>query len=219
MNNNFSQIQVIGFDLDQTLYPKSDLIDAEIQRYIFRKIADHLHCSLAEAEAQFATLYQDGRGLSGRKTLMTLGIPRAEETIQEALENADITKFLAPNPEVYLLLERLRHKYQYIDLITGSNEPIAREKLQQLKIPSAIFSSIITGEVAKSDGTAFKKWLSFYPNLPASTFLYIGDREKTDYIEPMKLGINTILVNLRTSNKDINCLQLSSLLEIEQYLL
>lgn len=219
-----NKIKVIGLDLDQTLYPKSPKIDEAIQVYIYEKISAHKNCSLKDAEKLFKDLYKDGNGLSGTKTLKELGIPDAGDIVQEALENADIAEFLAPNDEVLELLNKLKEQYVNIDLITGSNRGNAYQKMEHLNIPKEIFSNIITGETAsKSDGSAFELWMSYYKDISPEEFLYIGDRPFSDYFAPKELGINAILVNVPEkkagSDNIITCPQLSSLKDLKNYLL
>jgi len=215
--NHKKQIKVIGFDLDQTLYEKSSEIDKAIQKYIYKKITNHKKCSLEKAEKLFKDLYKEGSGLSGRKTLLALGIPSASKTIQEALERANIAKFLVPNKETINLLHRLKKNFK-LDIITGSNKITTLSKLKKLGIPMEIFSRMITGHPTKSDGASYKLWLSFYPEFRAREFLYIGDRP-SDYLVPKEFGIEAILVNIKNKDSELKCLQLTSLLEIKKYLL
>jgi len=217
MINYKNKIKVIGFDLDQTLYPKSPKINKIIQDYIYQKINEHKKCGLKKSEQLFKGLYQEGRGLSGRKTLIQLGIPNAEDIVQEALENANIARFLKPNKKIINLLQGLKDKYHNIDLITGSNINIVLDKLAKLGIPKDIFLHIIAN-ASKSDGQAYKIWLSYYKNLKAEEFIYIGDRV-SDYLVPKKIGIQTILVNISNKDKTIDCPQLSSIEKIESFLL
>jgi FMN phosphatase YigB (HAD superfamily) len=215
-----NKIKVIGFDLDQTLYPKSPTIDEAIQSYIYKKISAHKGVSLQEAEELFKDLYKDGSGLSGTKTLQKLEIPNAGDIVQEALENADIAEFLAPDGEILQLLKDVKEKYGNIDLITGSDKNNAYQKMEYLNIPKEIFSNIITGEIAsKSDGGAFKLWMSFYKDVSPEEFLYIGDRPSSDYFAPKELGINAILVNVPKEKEDIECPQLSSSKDLRDFIL
>lgn len=216
---DFSRIKVIGFDLDQTLYPKSPKIDEAIQSYIYEKIASHKNCSLADARKLFTDLYQGGKGLTGSQTLVALEIPNPKEIVQEALENADIAEFLAPDSEVLALLKLIKKQYQHLDLITGSILAIAKNKLAKLAIPITLFDQVITGEIAKSDGSAYREWLKRYPDLKPEQFLYIGDREKSDYWVPKELGIKAILVNIKTTTPDVDCLQLDNLKALVEHLL
>jgi len=220
MVNYKKQIKIVGLDMDQTLYPKSSEIDEAIQIYIYQKIARYKNCNLNEAEKLFKDLYKEGRGLSGGKTLMRLKIPNAKEVVQEALENANIAKFLQPNSKVLQLLQDLKKKYHNLDLITSSNKKNMTAKLRKMSIPVNIFSHIITGSdnVSKSDGSAYKLWMSFYSKFKPGQFLYIGDKVSSDYVAPKKIGIQTILVNIKNRDDMIKCPQLSSLIEIRSLL-
>jgi len=212
-------IKVIGFDLDQTLYPKSPKIDESIQKYIYEKIAEHKNCTQEEARTLFTDLYKEGCGLSGSKTLEMLEIPNAQEIVQEALERADIASSLIPNQKTLELLHTLKKKYGNIDLITGSDVSNTTKKLEKLSIPKELFNYLITGEIAtKSTGEAYILWFSKYPHLRPNEFLYIGDRVSSDYEAPDALGIKTILVNIKKEDPLLPVLQLSSLLDLKKIL-
>jgi len=218
MDYSYKDIKIIGFDLDKTLYPGSDKIDETIQDYIFEKIAEHKNIPKVEAKRMFKELYKKGKGLSGRKTLIALDVPNAHNMVQDALEQADIASSLSPNPRVVNILKRLANKYK-IDLITGSALSTVLKKLDKLKIDTKIFSNIIDGNYSKSDGTAFNTWLSYYPKLDPSQFLYVGDKPLSDYHAPKKLGIKSILVNQQEQDSKISCPQLGSFEEIEPLIL
>lgn len=213
-------IHIIGFDLDQTLYPKSPEIDEAIQSYLYTKIAETRGWNTDEAEKQFKKLYQDGKGLSGGKTLQALGIPNGSDVIQEALERADIAEFLKPNGTTSDLLRQLKERYQALDLITGANKKNTTYKLEHLTIPENIFSHIITADDAsKSDGSAYRHWLNAYQEKSPGSFLYVGDRVSSDYEIPTALGIQTILINGVEKNPAVACPQLDSLKQLADYLL
>lgn len=206
----------IGFDLDQTLYPKSPEIDQAIQAYIHQKIAERKQCSVEEGKKLFLTHYPQ---FSGRKTLLKLGFEDAAEIIQEALERADITSFLVPDPQVSSLLIDLAIKYGPLALITGSSEEITSKKLERLSLDPSLFSTVITGEISKSDGTAFRRWMQAHPDSPSSSFLYIGDRASTDAEVPLSLDMQAILVNVKQQDPFLDCPQLSTVLELRRMLL
>lgn len=214
---NLEKIKVIGFDLDQTLYPKSPEIDEAIQAYIAKRIAEYTGDTVEEAGKKFSVLFADG--ISGTKALEMLGVPNDDDIVQMALERADIAKFLAPNAEVLKLLQDIKEQYDAIDLITGSDDMIARDKLEKLEIPSNLFDVFITSDMfPKSNGDAYRHWLAQYPELGPENFLYIGDR-KGDYLVPKELGINAIMVNIAEPKDELDCLQLSDVLDLRKYLL
>lgn len=215
-------IKVIGFDLDQTLYPKSPEIDSAIQTYLYEKIRELHKVSIEEAKIMFNGLYQADKGLSGSRTLAALGFPleQARELVQEALENADIDKFLKPDQDTIELLSKIKNKYQNVDLVTGSKKTIALKKLSALDISESLFLHIITADDgSKSDLSMYKKWLGLYPELSPKNFLYIGDRVSSDYEKPKELGIQSILVNIKVPDPAINCVQLPNLNSIRNYLI
>jgi FMN phosphatase YigB (HAD superfamily) len=213
-------IRIIGFDLDQTLYPKSPEIDSAIQEYIYARIAEHKQCSIDEAKDLFCELYP---AISGSQTLMKLGVPDAREVVQKALENADIDEYLKPDPQVHSLLNELKQRYDAICLITGSYEQIALRKLEKLGIDRNMFDFFRTGEVPKSDGTAYNEWLDFYrkkdPSIEPSNFLYVGDRKSTDVDVPALLGIQAVLVNVAEKDPSVEVPQLGKLVDIGSLLL
>lgn len=217
MIDYIKDIKVIGFDLDQTLYKKSPEIDELIQDFIYTKIAEYKKVEKEEAKKMFKDLYREGRGLSGSKTLLGLDIPNPKDIVQGALEKADLSSVLVADDEVISLLDRIKKKYGNIDIITGSNDLNAYKKLALLNINKDIFTNIITKDSAsKSDGSAYKLWISKYFFEPQE-FLYIGDRISSDYDVPKQLGIKSILVNV-PEDKEIDCPQLLSFLELEKIL-
>ena len=218
---DFSQIKIIGFDLDQTLYPKSPEIDAAIQIYLYQQISSLHGTDMEESGRMFKELYQNGKGMSGSKTLMKLGFPeeKARNLVQEALENADIAKFLQPNLELISFLHQLKGKYEALDILTGSNTNNASIKLKKLQIPENLFSHILTADHAsKSDLSLYTMWLAFYPEVSPESFLYIGDRASSDFEKPKELGIRSVLVNIKTPDEKYDCIQLPSFLDLARYI-
>lgn len=213
-------VRVIGFDLDQTLYPKSPLIDEKIQGYLYERIADCRQVSLDEARRLFSDRYQGGAGLTGSQTLADLGIARAPELVQEALEHADIASVLTPDPQIISLLQDLATHYEAVDLITGSNRRETEKKLDALDIPHTVFKHCITAdEASKSDGTAYTLWLSHYPHIRSGQFVYIGDRIHSDHEVPSTLGIQTVLVYRSVPDSKLPIPQLLSPADLRELLL
>lgn len=213
-------IRVIGFDLDQTLYPKSPAVDARIQEYLYEKIAVTRRVSRDEAERLFAKRYRGGAGLTGSQTLRDLGIPDADEVVQEALERADIASLLTPDKETNRLLSEVCEHYEGMDLITGSNRVQMEKKLQALGLSPQLFSNLITADDAtKSDGSAYRLWLARYPALVPDQFLYVGDRIRSDHEIPSTLGIRTALVYVDATDPALTALQAKDLKEVRLLLL
>ncbi len=220
MNSNvdFTNVKVLGFDLDQTLYPKSHEIDEAIQTYLYECIAQRHGSSLDQARSLFINLYKSGEGLSGSKTMEALGFENGGELVQQALEVADIAPYLEPNPADLALLAHWRDYYS-LDLLTGSNHANTCKKLGMLAISSSLFGVLITADDAsKSSGEAYQLWLEAYPRYGSEQFLYIGDRFKTDYVVPKSYGIQSVIVNVDSPNSEYDCLQLPKLSGLADYL-
>ena len=214
----FPDVRIIGFDLDQTLYPKSVEIDEKIQEYINQRIADRLQIAVNDASDRFRALYKDGQ-MSGGRALMALGFPKDEASniVQEALERADINEYLLPNPETLAFLERCKKRFAAMDLITGSSRSNAERKLDRLQIPIEWFGQCITADDAsKSDGAAYRLWLTAHAEYAAEKFLYIGDRPGSDYEAPKALGIRSVLVNVTKTSAD--CPHYASMADFDRVL-
>ncbi len=208
MSAAYEDIEIVGLDLDQTLYPKSPLIDEAIQGYLYRQIAKDLGCNLEEAELAFTSRYKQGSGMSGSQALRDLGIPNAGTLVQEALEQAEISEFLQPDDELIHKLGIMIDRYTSVDVITGSNNNNARKKLIATGLNSLHFGVVLTADdAAKSNGDAFKLWTSRRPQVPNSRRLYVGDRVKTDHEVPSSQGIATALVYVSQPKPEVDCPQ------------
>ena len=164
---NVSSIRVIGFDLDQTLYPRSSGVDLAIQTYLYHRLADVRGCSVEEAGWLVRETY--ARLQSGSQTMVTLGFPSEEAgtVVQEALERADLTRYLVPDTRTAALLHDLRtvvlpdgSRQYYVDLITGSDRSNASKKLSALGLSLDLFDfCVFADDASKSDGAAYRLWL------------------------------------------------------------
>lgn len=214
-----NQIKVVGFDMDQTLYEKSPEIDEAIQEYLYEKIAKKYNCSKKEAKELFQEHYKYGSGIGGGSTMNILGFENGKELVQEALENADIAKFLTPNAEKTEMLKQISQNY-VLDLITGSYKKQVERRFEKMEIPIELFNNVITQDIAsKNLGDAYKIWLSYYPEFAFGEFLYVGDRVSSDFIIPKEMGINSILVNQSLVDESLSCPQLTNLFGVKEYLI
>jgi FMN phosphatase YigB (HAD superfamily) len=212
-------IDVVGFDLDNTLYPVTPEMNDEIQGYIYTHIADELGVDVETAKSLFHHHYKHGHGLSGGASLRALGVS-SEGVVQRALEEADIAQYLTPDHETLQLLDDLQRRYRSVDLLTGSDRSQTMRKLGALAIPPEVFGVIITGDMAeKGNGDAFRMWLERYDRLRPEQFVNVGDRPQLDHTAPMRLGIRSILVNMKVVDPAITCPQLPTLHEVRGILL
>lgn len=201
----FEGVEVVGFDLDNALYVQSAEVDQEIQAYIYREVALLLDIDIEVAQSEFDRRYRGGQGMSGGQALRDMGIDTSSrDFVQEALEFADVTRVLQPDPYVHWLLQELGYRHRSVDLLTGSFAEQAFRKLGALGLETGLFGKIITGEDhVKSTGEAYRYWMSQYPDLKPGQFLYAGDRYRVDCETPAQLGIQVALVNAVEINPDL----------------
>ncbi|MFW6286174.1 MAG: HAD family hydrolase [Nanoarchaeota archaeon] len=223
MNEKYKGIKVIGFDLDQTLYNKSHLIDDAIQEYIYYEISLLKDCSMENAKELFCKYYPK---LSGSKSLEQIGFTRSagKNIIQTALEKANILQFIDEDKDLIKLIFDIKKKYKSISLITGSNKVEAKKKLNKINLD--VFDYEIFADTkgcSKSNGSSYEKWIFDFQKkdntLKPENFLYIGDRSFTDVIIPEKYGIKSILVNIDKKDDSLDVDQLKDVKDIKELLL
>src|SRR3990170_2312167 len=100
MHPFFSSIKAVGFDLDNTLYPKDPNIDSRVKREVSKKILEkkpELIC-IEEAEEYCEKRYKKLK--SRVKVLEEVGFINPKKVMYKCMLNADIPSLLKPNPEL-----------------------------------------------------------------------------------------------------------------------
>lgn len=210
-----TNIKVIGFDLDGTLYPLTREIQKRIRGKIYEKIAGLFDISLEEAERRFEEGYE--RIMSGSKVIeeIALGFGRRidRDIVQESVEEADILNLIDANPELRDMLQRFSRE-RGLDLLTSSEYGFALEKLRKLGIDYGVFEKILhRKDGSKSSGEMYEKWISIRGLSPSELF-YVGDNKKQDIDSPKRLGIRTCIVG-KYGGADF---QIADILQLEEVL-
>lgn len=219
-------ISVIGFDLDNTLYPVTDEMQGRIRGKIYEKLAYGLRISIEDAERLFEDNYNGDFewSFSGSRTIKEIARQHEKECskergsliVQQSIEQADILDFIQPNPGLNEMLERLDGRF-VLDLITGTSYDLAYSKLKKIGIDSERFTHILAeGKYGgKSTGEVFQHWLSLNPVGDSPRHMYVGDNKKQDIDASKRLGIRTCYVGGEYEGADYsihNILELESLL-------
>jgi len=199
-------IEVIGFDLDGTLYPSTPDIQKKIRSNIYKKIAKIFFISEERSAELFEGLYNSegfNYSSSGSRTIKEIGrihgfdIGKEECSylIDDSIADANILDLIEPNPQLSNMLERLSQE-RPVDLITNSEKDLALSKLERLSVNYSIFEKFLAGGEfgSKSDGTVYDFWVSQYNSFMPGQFLYIGDNFKQDILPPKRKGMQTCLV-------------------------
>jgi FMN phosphatase YigB (HAD superfamily) len=207
-NELLEEIEVIGFDLDNTLYSQSEEMQTRIRNKIYFILSSELKIDPSEAKSLFEQNYNGNFqwSHSGSRTINYIGekfgiVLNGSNIVQKAIETADILDLIKPNPNLNLLLLKLSKKYK-LDLITGSEKNYALKKLDKIAINPNLFEIKITGsdKVSKSDGSAYNLWISLRKINPKK-IIYIGDNPKQDLLIPVGFGIKTCFIG-EDSNAD-----------------
>ncbi len=194
------QLKVIAWDLDGTLYPHNRDMSAEIDKKKLSLVAEHLNCSISEAEEKFMGLYK--RLKSNTKTLDVLGLSghRFSLDIWEAM---DFNKYIDPDPDLATALEAAvkQESHQHFILTNSNSQDTVQAKLDAIGIRKSLFSKVMTSiEIGfnKPDHEAFQPLLSEAAS--PQEILYIGDREHVDIAPAKELGMQTALINWDNSD-------------------
>jgi FMN phosphatase YigB (HAD superfamily) len=214
---NLEKIKSIGFDLDGTLYPSTNEIDGRIRNKIAEKILQKIPKLQTKENARnfFEEKYKELH--SGSNVLEYVGYLNSSKIMDQCLAEADVLDLIEPNKRLFEIFKKLKEKYE-VYLLTSSPKDLSIKKLKRLLIDENIFDFVIYGDsyenISKLDGTGFKKAIIFSKFKP-EFHLYIGDREKTDILPAMKLGMQTLLV---ASESNV-CKTIKNINEIKYFLL
>lgn len=188
-------IEVIGWDLDGTLYPSTPSLNNAIHSLKLQAVANALQLTEQAAAARFAEAYR----ILGSNTavLDSFGID-GQNFFLETWRKLALSDFIIPNPELVVALHKLRETTGLIQVIlTNSNSQMTvAKKLAAIGIQKNFFAAIYTSidlGVNKPNANAFVPLWENHATNP-SKVLYVGDRVETDIEPAQKLGIKTALI-------------------------
>ncbi|MEK6854753.1 MAG: HAD family hydrolase [Nanoarchaeota archaeon] len=203
MDKFFSSIKIIGFDLDNTLYPISEEIDYRIKAEIAKRILEKKpELNSLEKAIEFSEKRYSELG-SRSQVLREIGLSNPEQIVDECLATADIIDLLKYDKEVASLIKDLSKMFQ-IFLVTGSPKNLAIAKLKKIGIPAGLFKIKIYGDnpsLKKIDGSVFNYLLKKSKYAPEQ-HVYIGDNLLADILPTKALGIKTIAVGRKFKEAD-----------------
>ena len=196
MLKNLTNIKIIGFDLDGTLYPSSSSIDNLVREEIAKKILIKRpdFKTLESARNFFEERYLELG--TGAKVLQEIGYKDPSAIMNECLANAEVVDLIEPNLDLVNLLKKISFKYK-LYLLTSSPKELSIRKLLKLGIPLELFNFTFWGDDldvgSKSRGDAFN-YVVKKTGIDFSKHLYIGDRLNSDILPAKKLGMKTVAV-------------------------
>lgn len=210
--NWISQIKLLCFDVDGTLYRSVPALWDAIKGEVLNKVMELRKSSFPEAQK-----YVDDRFKvlgSNTKVLQELGI-NAQDFFIRAFAAIDVNKYISPDKKLKTLIDRLRRKYLVGVLSNGDIGSVTR-KLAAVGLSPQLFSPFIAtyefGAV-KPDPAPFLKAIEAAGVRPEES-VYIGDREETDILGAKAVGMRTIMVWGESQEADLSIPTIYDLAEL-----
>jgi len=185
---DFSDIKTWVFDLDNTLYPPSCNLFAQVDERMTRYIQTLLDISFQAARKIQKEFYRDyGTTLCGLMDRYQID----PEEFLSFVHDIDYS-WLAPNPALATVLSRLKGR-KFI--FTNGSRRHAEKALQQLGLDAAfeaIFDIKDAAYTPKSEPAAYEKFLADF-DLEAKHAVMFEDLER-NLLAPKALGLRTVLI-------------------------
>ncbi len=211
MQEFFSRIKSVGFDLDNTLYESNPEIESRIEEKIASE-AIKLIPEFKDVESMKKSLKELYKETGSRtEVFRKLGFQKPGEFVTECMARADILDLINSNAETASLIVNLSKKY-HLFLITAAIENLALPRIEKMGIDYSLFKKRIFGDTAlqykKTDASIFKYFLSGSP-YSAEEHVFIGDNLKGDILPAKSLGMKTIAVGSEFPEADFSVKNLS----------
>ena len=214
-------IQVIGWDLDGTLYPP----DAVSSDMIFSKeieaVAKQRGWDLVASEAEFRRMYEQLG--SHTKTLTAMGVDGPTFFV-DLWDKLDLSSFIESDPKIVGMFAKLSDKKHFI-LSNSNTEAQIRKKLALIGVDENVFDFLVSTTAlgaVKPDpkpfllaleklnqaggppvGTTAQSSVGGGVELLPSNILYVGDRVKTDIRGAVGVGMHNCLVWSESSEAEV----------------
>lgn len=217
MNKLFTNIKVLIWDIDGTLYKPNPRMWKAIFEASFQVIISHTNWPRRKTIAEFNQVYPSQTTSQTAAVALITQLPVAQ-VAREAETYKDRSRFLKPDPRLVRLFEQLVNFKHY--LLVNGIQAVTKKTLTILGLNEKIFQEIITSEIVgvnKPDSKGFEYILN-KTHLPPEQHLMIGDREKVDLLPAKKLGMKTCLVWSKKSS-EIADAALTNIYEVAKLLL
>lgn len=172
----------IVFDLDDTLYNELDFLKSAYLEIALKVDAHHY----LELYAKMLSIY--------RSNANVFDFLFQEYNIQ-TLDLVDIYRnhlpSIQPFPGLIEFFEQIKTKNGSIGIITDGRKVTQRNKIRALGIEDYVESTVISEEIG-SEKPNKQNYLALQNSLKTSSYWYIADNLKKDFITPKALGWNTL---------------------------
>ncbi len=204
MNDVFSGIKCVGFDLDDTLYATDDRINDLIRNEVATLILEERRDleTVQRVRSIYDAVYEEEG--SWTKILRKLKIDNPKDVMKEIVSNPKILDFIKRDDLLVGVLGKIARKYD-IFLITNSPKEFSIQKLETIGIDPRMFGYISYGDdpgsTPKVNGRVFREFLEQSKHLPGE-HVFVGDGLISDVIPASACGMKTIAVGSPIAQAD-----------------
>lgn len=193
MPGAFSDVRVLVWDFDGTLYKAIPALHDEILEADYLLVMKHTGWSREKTVTEFRKIFQVKTPSSTETAALLAGITLREAAI-ECERYKDRTKYLKRDEQLIKTFEKLSTYTHYI-LANGIREKIV-PALSVLGVPQETFREIVTSEVVGVNKPQLQgfQYIMGKTGLKPEAHLMIGDREAVDLVPAKALGWLTCLV-------------------------
>lgn len=195
-----TEIGVIVWDVDRTLYPPNDNISAAIQDVIMSEMQKKFGWTLQEAQEKFHEQHQKIR--STTLTLDHYGFD-GRALIDRAFNEINLEEHLLPDAKLKKLFQSLSQFHHVI--LTNATLKTTERKLKALGLPLKVFSEIYATyelPVIKPDPHVFQHVIR-QTNFAPHQHLMVGDELHTDITPAKAAGMRAARIGEPTPVADI----------------
>ncbi len=188
-----AEIDVLGFDLDGTLYPANAIPREIVYERMIKAVMKARSWDREKARREFEKV-REQLG-SHTKALRVFGID-GERFFTDVWDALPLSRYIQQNRALAETLRRLAGKYRLFVLSNSNRVDQIARKLQLIGINKSIFDALLStidiGAV-KPDPEPFEAALRTMKCRPDEV-LYVGDRVETDIEGARRVGMRTCLV-------------------------
>lgn len=188
-----TNIKVIIWDVDGTLYPPSQKMGEAVLESAYATIEHHMGWPRYKVEEEFAKVHEKITLSQTEAVSIICGITTAAAA-RETDQHLNRTQFIARDEKLISLFRDLSGFTHYI-LGNGSRDLILAG-LDALGLDCAQFKEIVTSELVgfnKPNEAGFR-YIMQKTGLPPEVHLMVGDRDRVDLAPAKALGMHTCLV-------------------------
>lgn len=194
MAGKFTEIHVLIWDFDGTLYRSVPAFHTMILEAAYRVVMKHTGWDLEKTIKEFNKVYKVTTPSSTETAAKLAGLTIAQAAIECELSKEDRGKYISRDERLIEMFSKLSGYTHYI-LANGIREKIL-PALSILGVSQNIFREIVTSEIVgvtkpQPDGFLY---IMKKTGLAAHEHLMIGDREAVDLVPAKSLGMKTCYV-------------------------